>query len=161
MFEKRHGRIRSAHRLRSNGVVTGLVSPTSAASDAGQVTRGPVLCLVTELGFVRWRDLLAALLSFRRMRKTARDVDELLEASVLIRRPRRLLFISLWSDEDGVSKFATAVPEHPARVAWCRRTGAAVWSGLFDLVGASPTSGTWQGPSGDAQHASSNERRRS
>lgn len=139
--------------------MTGLMS-ASAAADNGEATRSPVLCLVTEMGFKRWSDVLIALASFRRMRKASRGVDALLETSVLIRPGRRLLFVSLWCEEDGVSKFATAVPEHPARVAWCRRRDVSTWSGLFDFVGVSPTSSAWQGSPPRERRASLTRRER-
>jgi hypothetical protein len=62
---------------------------------------------------------------------------------MVLSSPRTVLLFSLWTSEEGFADFATAVPEHAGYVASTRGSGALIWSALFELVGATPTSGKW------------------
>lgn len=103
----------------------------------------PAACLITKIHVGRFRDVLAIVAAFRRMRKRAAGVPQLLETFLVFSSPRTVLLLSLWTSEEGFAQFATAVPEHAARVAATRRSGAQIWSALFELVGATQTSGQW------------------
>jgi hypothetical protein len=94
----------------------------------------PAFCLVTRIDVQRLWHLLLVVVSFRRMRREARMVRGLLDASIRLRRPRTALLISLWTGRQAMDDFESAVLEHPHQVRWLRQHRATIWSGLFELI---------------------------
>lgn len=88
--------------------------------------------------------MFGALVGFYRLRRRSRRVPGLLHASCSIEGLRTLVFVSLWESEMAISDFGTAVPQHPRHVMRAFRRGADIWSGLFEIVGPSRTSGGWK-----------------
>lgn len=78
-----------------------------------------------------------------RLRRKARSVVGLRESWISFRPPTVLFLISLWDSEEAMADFATTVPDHAPAVMKLWHEGGQSWSGLFELVGPSPTSGYW------------------
>lgn len=103
----------------------------------------PTLCLVTRIEARSGWEVGVLILSFRRMRRQARQVAGLVEAFMILRRPA-VYIVSLWSDERAIADFATAVPSHLAMVRWTHGRKLRTWSALYNFVGTSPPSAPWE-----------------
>lgn len=111
----------------------------------------PVLCLVTKIEMRRTAHTLGAVVGFYRLRGRSRQVPGLLHASWSLEGLRTIVFVSLWESEAAISDFGTAVPQHPRHVMRTFRRGADIWSGLFEIVGPSRSSGGWRSVKQEAQ----------
>jgi hypothetical protein len=104
----------------------------------------PALCLVTKIDMRRTVHMVGAVVGFYRLRGRSRGVPGLLHASWSLEGLRTIVFVSLWESETAISDFGTAVPQHPRHVMRTFRRGADIWSGLFEIVGPSRSSGGWK-----------------
>ncbi len=102
-----------------------------------------MLCVITRIKVARLSSLIWMVIAFLRIRRQARAVHGLREMSLLIRRQRTIVIISLWEDQAAMADFATVSPEHPRAVYRLWQERGEFWSGLFELVGPSPRSVPW------------------
>ncbi len=107
------------------------------------VESNSTLCLVTRIKVKDFSTLLSVIIAFYRMKRKARNVPGLFETSLLVRRNRTVIFVSIWKNSRSFAAFATAVPEHSKAVLNMRRIGAEVWSGVFTLHQQSNHSQPW------------------
>lgn len=103
-----------------------------------------MICLVTRIKVAKLSTLIWIVIVFFRLRRRAKNVLGLLEASIFVSDRHTVFLISLWKNVPAMSRFATAVRElHPHAVRKMREVGAEVWSGHFELRGTTPSSKPW------------------
>jgi hypothetical protein len=62
------------------------------------------------------------------LRRQVFRVPGIVEAGILLRRPRTLVLISVWDSDDAIVEFNTSVIDHVRGVNWLYATGSRVWS---------------------------------
>lgn len=99
------------------------------------------LCVVTRLAFPDTRGFLRFIGMYLAIKRKARRVPGMIAVTVLLGRNRTATIISLWNNSDSIADFGTRVPEHIVAVNWLfQSTRARSWSGIYELLGVTPSS---------------------
>ncbi len=120
-----------------------------------------MLCSITRIKVEKLAALISIIFSFLRMKKQSQHISGLLEVSMLLRKDRTVIFISLWQDSDAMTRFGSIVHEHSFAVRKIYRSRTEFWSGIFTLQKMSPKTGLWADVSvqtAQISTAASNER---